>query len=81
MAAPLHPPLQHPPRPDGSPAPAHAAAAFTLSDPSLAGAVEAGVALWGELLTYALTDPLMITDSFRQGSELHRKKVGEVWGG
>jgi hypothetical protein len=33
------------------------------------------MSLWQDLLSYAITDPLMVTDSFKQGGEVHRRKV------
>ncbi|GAX85166.1 hypothetical protein CEUSTIGMA_g12584.t1 [Chlamydomonas eustigma] len=39
---------------------------------------EAAMSLWKDLLSYAVTDPMMVTDSFKQGGEVHRRKT-RLW--
>ncbi|GAX81015.1 hypothetical protein CEUSTIGMA_g8450.t1 [Chlamydomonas eustigma] len=39
---------------------------------------EAAMSLWQDLLSYAVTDPMMVTDSFKQGGEVHRRKT-RLW--
>ena len=44
--------------------------------PPLLPAVEEGLALWQDMLEFAMTDPLIASDKVKLGTELHRKKVG-----
>lgn len=59
-----------------------AASELQKQEPSLTATQEcsksAGYALWRQLLTYALTDPLMSSDKMKFGSEMHRQKASDL---